>query len=312
MASLLFCLPADARCAMSPRQEAGLPSAPTPGADNPDTLEQVRALVEHNKLPEAEAAARGSIAHNETFADAHYLLAYILLRENKPGPSLAEYTHASRLQPPSAEELKDVALDYVLASDYPDADKWMTTVTQWAPQDSDAWYSLGRIKYVENRFGDSIDCFQKALALSPRLVKAENNLGLALEGLNRPEQAIAAYRTAIDWQAGATDPSEQPLMNLGTILVDHNRNSEARPLLEQAEKIAPNDPKIRVELGRLYQRLGRLAEAQKELERAVEIDPKTAAYHFQLGQVYRRSGMIEKAKVEFAQAAAIDSSHSSK
>ncbi len=276
-----------------------------------DPLQRARSLVADNRLVEAETDVRVYLRDHENSGEAHFLLAYILLRENKPVASLAEYTHASRLQKPTAQQLKFVALDYVLANDYASADQWLTRALGWEPDDSDGWYDLGRIKYNENRFEEALDCFRKSLALSARSVRAENNMGLAYEGLGRPEDAIAAYRTAIDWQSAAPKPSEQPLINLAIVLVNRNQLDEALPLLKQAETLAPTNVKVHVELGRLYGRGGQLHEAQLELERAVALAPENAAYHFQLGQVYRKSGQTEKARTEFVAAAAMDGSHSS-
>ena len=110
---------------------------------------------------------------------------------------LKEYTRAAQVQSPSAEDLKNVALNYVLLDDYVDADKWMSRSVQMNEKDPDAWYGLGRIRYTRQRFQDAVDSFQKTLALEPKSVKAENNLGLAYEGLNRTEDAIKAYRRAL-------------------------------------------------------------------------------------------------------------------
>jgi cytochrome c-type biogenesis protein CcmH/NrfG len=43
---------------------------------------------------------------------------------------------------------------------YPDADKWLTKMLEWAPNDSEGWYYLGRTKYNENRFAEAIRAFQ--------------------------------------------------------------------------------------------------------------------------------------------------------
>ena len=289
--------------------ELRLEAQQQPGSSVAGTLAHGRDLAAAGKLRDAEEAARNYLGDHPQEADAHYLLAYVLFREGEPAPSLAEYTRAAGLQPPSTKQLYYVALDYVLAKDYTDADKWMTRVTERAPADSEAWYSLGRIKYSENRFQESIESFEKALSLAPHLVKAANNLGLAYEGLNQVDNAVKAYRTAIAWQADSASPSEQPLTNLGIVLVDRNELSEALPLLQQAVRIAPNDARIRAALGRLYQRQGELAAAQSELERAVALAPDAAAYHFLLGQVYRRSGQAEEAKHQFAKASALDAAH---
>ncbi len=297
---LLFCV-----CFGDPGLKAQQPPVEPSGV----TLARGRALADAGKLREAEEAASSYLGDHADEPAAHYLLAYILFREGKPVPSLAEYTRAAKLQPPDAKQLYYVALDYVLAKDYTDADKWMTQATEQAPADSEAWYSLGRIKYNENRFAESIHCFEQALLLAPHLVKAANNLGLAYEGLNQVDDAVKAYRMAIAWQADSASPSEQPLVNLGIVLVDRNELSEALPLLEEAVKIAPADARIRVALGRLYQRQGDLAAAQAELQRAVALAPSAAAYHFLLGQVYQKSGLKEQAKSEFAKASALDAAH---
>ena len=101
------------------------------------------------------------------------------------------------------------------------------------------------------------------------------------------------------------------MLNLGILLTDRNQLSEALPLLQQAEALAPADGKIHAALGKLYARQMAYPAAQKELEQAVGTDPKNAGLHFQLGQVYRKEGLVDKAKEELARAAALEGTHSS-
>ncbi len=285
--------------------------AQLPAAPQPDVLAQAHDLANAGKYARAETLTRSYLVTHDNSADAHYLLAFCLFREDKPVPSLAEYTRAAALRKPGAEELRDVALDYVLANDYVDADKWMSEVVSWTPGDGEVWYDLGRIKYTENRFAEALNCFQRALALMPHSVKVENNLGLTYEGLDRVADALAAYRQAIAWQAGSTTPSEQPFLNLGTLLLEQNQTDAALSALEQASALAPDDPKLCMTLGKLYMRKEKLTQAQLQFEHAVALSPQTAAYHFLLGQAYRKGGEAAKAKEQFAQAAALDGTHSS-
>ena len=290
-------------------------NAVSPGLSSPSPpdheLADAQNLLDGGKLPAAEAALRAYLRGHETSPQGRYLLAFVLFREDRPAASLAEYTHAATLQKPTPEQLKFVAYDYVLAHDYPDADKWLTRAVASDPADSDLWYSLGRIKFNENSIAAAANCFEKALALSPRLVKAENNLGLTYEALNQMDKAAAAYRTAIGWQAASPRPSEQPLLNLGKVLVQRNQLKEAQPLLQQAETIAPDDASIRAALGQLYEQQGQLAAAQAEFARAVALSPGNAAYHFQLGRVDRKLGATAESRAEFAAAARLDATHSS-
>ena len=161
--------------------------------------------------------------------------------KNKAKDSLAEYTRAAhcahRCQGSAtrgaglraAERLRATQTSGCLALSQSSRSRW-------------AWYELGRIKYTENRFAEALDCFQKALSIEPRNVKAENNLGLTLEGLSRTDEAIAAYRTALAWQQDSTAQSEQPMINLAIVLTDRQQLQEALTLALTADRISPEDP----------------------------------------------------------------------
>ncbi len=193
---------------------------------------------------EAESALRTYLVTDSRSGDARYLLAYALLRQNKPKDSLEEYTRAAAVQTPTAEQLREVGQDYVLLDDTTDAEKWIRRSLEMSPADPEGWYSLGRLRYTEQRFGDALECFNRAIALAPGSVKVENNLGLAYEGLNRTDDAVIAYRQAIAWQdAGPPQrASEQPLLNLAIVLLHQGKLGEAQSLLLRAVLIAPQDP----------------------------------------------------------------------
>lgn len=279
---------------------AQVPDAPTPAGP----------VSTRAELAATEAQLRDYLKAHSDSADAHYRLAYTLFREAKARESLTEYTAAAALRTPTAKELQTVALDYVLLNDYSDADRWMTRAVEEQSPNAETWYELGRIKYTLNRFAESIQCFQRSLELEPKSVKAENNLGLALEGINRDEDAIAAYRQAMAWQKDAPHPSEQPLVNLAILLANRGNMEEAVALIVEADRLAPEDPKISEQMGRIYTRLGRLPEAQRALEKAAALKPESAAIHYELAQVYRKQGKAEEAKAEFARTAALNGTHS--
>lgn len=280
------------------------------GQDVVDSFASARSLLSQEKLPEAESEARRYLQSHPGSGPAHFLLGAILFREDKAKDSLAEFTTGARFSTPSANDLKVVALDYVLIDDYDDAQKWLIESTGKDPSDPTAWYSLGRVQYKLNVFQDAVKSFLRCLQLDPHNVKAEDNLGLTLAALNRTDEAIAAYRQAIAWQAGSKHPSEQPLLNLGSILIERDQLDEATRLLEQAVAIAPKDPKIHEQLGRVYSLQNDLGKAAGHLEEAVTLSPNDSRLHFQLGQVYRKLGLMEKAKAEFERTAALAGTHS--
>jgi len=295
--------------------------APTPvpsfgDLGSSEALERAHELIKLKQFSAAEGVLDVALGNGALTPSGHYLLAYCLLRENKPEDALREYTAAAQVQPPSADDLRNVANAYAVLHDMTDAEKWMTRSVQIDAKDPNGWYGLGRIYFTQQRFGEAAACFQKTAALDPRSVKAEDNLGLTLEALNRTDDAILAYRSAIalvykDPHANDGVLLEQPFLNLALLLVHRNENGEAVGLLEHAAQLTPSDEKVHEELGHAYLNQDKLAEAEKELLEAASLEPEVASVHFFLGQVYRRQGAKDKAAKEFARSSALLGTHPS-
>ena len=261
--------------------------------------------VQAGDFKHAEPMLRAYLSTDERSSDARYLLAYTLLREGKAAESLQEYTRAAALRMPTAVDLLHVGEAYAVLNDLDDAARWMMRASNMEPQNADIWYNLGRVRYTQNRFEEARQSFGSALALAPRSVKAENNLGLSLEGLDRMPEAEAAYRQAIAWQDGgpAADRSAEPLINLGILLMHADRTAEGQRLLAEAAALSPQDPRVHEQLGQADLKLGSYEQAAAELQRASQLDPGKSNLHFLLGQVYRRLGRKADAAAEFAAAA---------
>jgi len=280
------------------------------GQSPADPLAEARELLTAGRLSKSEASIRSYLKDHPDSADAHFLLGFVLFREQKATESLAEFTAGAKVRRPKASELETVASDYVLLGDFADADKWFTEVTAETPNDSHAWYLLGRTKYNEGRYDEAVSSFEKALSLRPKYVEAENNLGLSLRELNKLDQAQAAFQAAIDWQG--TEPADaQPYLNLGGLLADQGDLDQAIPLLLKAVTLSPDNPKTHEQLGAAYAAQNDLPKAQSELERAVALAPDTSALHFKLGEIYRKQKMRDLAQHEFAICAKLNSTHSS-
>ncbi|HXB99015.1 MAG TPA: tetratricopeptide repeat protein [Terriglobales bacterium] len=263
------------------------------------TLYRGKSLV---NLGQFAAAATALEKYRETHPqsdDAAYLLAYIRFRQDKPKESLQLFTAAARLKDPTADDLKVVALDYVLLADYDDAARYLEESLAMDPGNIEARYHLGRVRYQQNRFDLAIAAFQEVLRRDPDNVKAEDNLGLSLEAKNDVDAAVAAYRQAIKLDENLTTHNEQPYLNLGMLLAKSSRTEEAIPLLVQASAIAPNSGKAHYQLAKAYFDLNRFVDAQREAEKAVSLDPSESSNHYLLGRIYQRSGKSEMSKEQF-------------
>lgn len=274
-------------------------------------LQTARSLIDANKLAESETTLQNYLKEDPASADTHFLLGYVLFREGRAKESLAEFNAGAKLRTPGIDELRTVASDYVLLGDFSDADKWFSEVVRQAPQDANTWYLLGRTKYNENRFEEAIASFERALALHPKYLEAENNLGLCYQALDKNEQAQTAFQTAIEWQHDSPMQDPQPYLNLGILFLSQDQADKATPLLEKAATFAADNPRIHEELGQAYLVQNQLSKAQQQLVQAIALAPKVAALHFKLGQVYRREGRKDEAREQFDICAKLNSTHSS-
>ncbi|HKW62915.1 MAG TPA: tetratricopeptide repeat protein [Candidatus Acidoferrum sp.] len=324
---------------------AFIPS-PSAASQSPDQTEPLLAnakdLFERGSFSEADRAVRQYLQSHPDSADGHFLLGHILFREisakwrdegkaegeallyntgNLTGPlvafrdakakeSLAEFTAGAKYHVPGALDLKIVALDYLLLKDNNDADHWLTRSLQENPRDAQAWYYLGRTKYGKGQFLEAIESFAQCLKREPRNIKAETNVGLSYEALERADEAAQAFQNAINWQAEAPAKDPEPFIELGHLFVDQNQPEKAVPYLTQSIAILPKISKAHEELGKAYSLLKRFPEAQAELEKAIELTPQAPNLHCLLAPVYRKQGFDDKAKAESDRCAALSGSHS--
>lgn len=273
-------------------------------------LNAARQQLQQTHLPQAEQTLRDALLLAPTNAEARYLFGYVLFREKRARESLAEYTAAAQLRQPSAEELTVVASDYILLKDFADADKWLQRATTLVPTNPQTWYLLGRTQYNEDHAAEAAHSFERCLALRPQDVRAEYNLGLAYEKLQRPTDSIVAYQTAIRWQSGQAQQDPQPYLDLGTLLSRQERFAEALAPLELAVRFGPANALASQQLGLTFEALGRYNEAIDVLKHASALAPTAEQPHFFLGRVYRRLGRSREAAAEYATVSQLLGTHS--
>lgn len=274
-------------------------------------LSSARSLLASGQLQEAEKAARTFIASHPNSPDAHRLLGYALFKQNEPKESLSEYVTSGRYAPLGAPEFEVMGCDYFLLEDYAAADEWLTRAVQSGNKESLTLYLLGRTKYNERHFQEALDYFKRALAVDPRDMKAETYLGRAYEEMDQTDNALAAYRVAVELDAHATQEDPAPYLALGTLLVEKREPADAARYLTKAVQLAPKQAEAERELGKAHLALNLFADARADLEQAVALEPENAPTHFLLAQVYQKLGMAKRAAEERATYGQLTSNHSS-
>jgi tetratricopeptide (TPR) repeat protein len=110
-------------------------------------------------------------------------------------------------------------------------------------------HNLGLAAYAQRDFATALEQFQGCTALDPRNVSAWLFLGATFLNLNKLDEAFRATRNAYD-----LDPaSAEALSNLAVISCRRGRARDAETWLNNALRVAPNNPSVTLNLARLYE-----------------------------------------------------------
>jgi tetratricopeptide (TPR) repeat protein len=116
---------------------------------------------------------------------------------------------------------------------------------------------------------------------------AHNNLGLALRHKGRVEEAIAAYKKAIDLDPNFAKPHD----GLGAILWDVKRDYDgALACFRKAIELDPKDAHSHFDLANALSRKGQVDEAIACYQKVIELQPNFAEAHCNLGGALRHQG----------------------
>ena len=83
-----------------------------------------------------------------------------------------------------------------------------SAVLDYAPDFAEAWNGRATAYFLANRLGQSLSDIEQVLRLNPRHFGALAGLGIILEQLDRPEEALAAYRASL-----AIHPHQQQVID---------------------------------------------------------------------------------------------------
>jgi predicted O-linked N-acetylglucosamine transferase (SPINDLY family) len=151
------------------------------------------------------------------------------------------------------------------------------------------------------RLADAERLCRQILAQRPDIAEAHNLLGAALQGQERQEEALAAYRIA-----SSLRPDFAPgRYNFGTALRHANRIDEAIAELRAALTIDPSFFEAWNNLGNALEDKLELDEAEGAYRQAIRLRPKLAEPVFNLGNVLRDKGNPDGALDAYRRAIAL-------
>jgi tetratricopeptide (TPR) repeat protein len=163
-----------------------------------------------------------------------------------------------------------------------------------------AQFLYGLAAYLGNDLVEALPRFRKARQLNPTDPRAALYLGLTMESLGQPEEALSLYEEAVRLERSAGEPHAETLLPGARLLLLLGRLEECERWIRQAMKLLPNSRDVHFEFARLLLKRGDAAQAATEGENALGLSEGVvtdAAIHYLLIRAYQQAGMPERAAI---------------
>jgi tetratricopeptide (TPR) repeat protein len=146
------------------------------------------------------------------------------------------------------------------------------------------------------------DDFSEALAQAPADVYLYEGLANFSEANNDPQNALAAYRHAVELMPGDFYDNVQ----LGRLLGEQGQPAEGEPFLRQAVQLRPSLPEGWLELGNVLTAEQKFMPALDSMEQAARIRPQDSSYVCLIAQLLAKLNRHGEAVASYRRAIQLD------
>nr|WP_315489253.1 tetratricopeptide repeat protein [uncultured Rhodoferax sp.] len=331
-------------------------------------------LLERNgELQAASDHAEKAIAGDDQAAGAWRVLAQIRIRQNRLGDAALALKTALKLDSSNTgEPQQKLGWICVTEGQFEDAIEAFKAAVEYDTTDASAWYGLAKALHATHRFSEALTAVQRALhlnskwldalvlqgqilidlgpdhweaavsqlnealVLQPASIQARYHLAIALQNIDRKEEAEQVLSEGLK----ITPDSSDLLRRLADILLSERRTWEARTVCHQLLKLEPDKgttwhllsqlfvqqkrpglalralararrtefavPSIWLQTGWLALETGNLSTALDAVDHLLELAPTEVTSHLLAAAAFERSGRIQAASHYAEKAVACD------
>lgn len=237
-----------------------------------DWLAQAALLRQAGRLADAATAASRATTIAPASSEAWLRLAAIYSQQGKPADAVATLERARQAQGDDPMLLSDLGAAFNDEGRFADAESALRRSLA-IRESADARNNLGVALNGLARPADAVGEFGAALALNPSSAEAWFNLGVAQALLGDVAQARTAYQRGLRLMPG----EPRALSNLAMVEAQSGRLDLTVQYLSEAISGGGATAEAYNNLGRAYLGLNRTADAVSALEQALRLDPTSEA-----------------------------------
>ncbi|MCX6613632.1 MAG: tetratricopeptide repeat protein [Acidobacteria bacterium] len=161
-----------------------------------------------------------------------------------------------------------------------------------------AQFLYGMVAYMNNEMREASTRFQKARELAPRDARVALYLGLTIESVGKPADALALYEEAIRLERLSGQQQADTLLPGARLLFLLGRLEESERWIRQALQLSPKLRDAHFELARILLKKGEAAQAAAEGETALSLaggSVADSAIHYLLIRAWQQAGKPDRA-----------------
>ncbi|HSE39821.1 MAG TPA: tetratricopeptide repeat protein [Acidobacteriota bacterium] len=258
----------------------------------PQQIRYARALFDAGKLNESENRFQEALRLDRNSGEAYVGLAQIAMYRNDVKIATKFAGKAIQSNPKQSEAYSLLAILYRRSDDTERAEQALAKFHQLPEKtaltdpvysalvsegESAFWYrTRGRTYMDSGLYLMAMREFKKALELHED-AEAYDNLGVALQGLGRLDEAIVYHKKAI-----SLNPDYLKFYNLGIAYAKSGQLPDAMKALENSIQLKPDYSEAYYNLGVAYYKLSNWQKASENLKKAVQNNPNHIKAHHAL------------------------------
>ena len=190
---------------------------------------------------------------------------------------------ALEFDPDHLEALYDLATMFRMLRRYDEALELLEDFRRRQPDNFQILADIGQCLWGLRRYAEAEEVLRRALENLDN-ADTRNGLGLVLDQVGRPREAVVEYRRALE-----RNPNHLgALSNLGAALVGQGQSNEAIRQFERLVALDPGDPDAQTSLGVVLAMVGLYEQAERVFRQALHFDPSHEEARSRLSQIELR------------------------
>jgi arylsulfatase A-like enzyme/predicted Zn-dependent protease len=248
-------------------------------------LSQSKELMLEEKYDEAVALINQIVEEDPDVIDAYFTLGNLYFKTREFDNALTSFLKVFEKRQDSFTVI-NIANSYMGKGDLEEADKFLTSIVDSIPPDSQLYYVFGNIKNLREDYEGAIKYYEECIKLNPSSASGYSGLAGTYVALKRFDDAETYLSKAQEF-----NPTLRNLHYHWALL-----HEEKGDLIKAAEAYKqelvniPHNFKACFNLSRVYRKMRDVFEEEKYLNKTMELNPIFPMSYFYLARIYMNRG----------------------